>query len=202
MSTFTFQDHHDIDISSAEFDSDIFEPSEHDQHRPKSLSRALLPAIPDLRFEQSYLKSIRGFVHVEGELQGHRVVNGKGKGKEKVDPSQEEVEDQNVQVIRRHVIPIVDSSHHLVKVEWSQVAWVTTRDQVISPLLQGALWGIASYFLRPFMSLVGSHIRLLVPSVSSDQAREPGWWKWWTHGLGLGSSARGSSRTSTDIPTR
>jgi len=204
MSTFTYHNihHHDIDASSSDSDSDLFESSEPDHHRP-SLPRAILPVIPDLRFEQSYLKSIKDFIHVEEDSQELRVVDKKGKGKEKVELTQEGLrEQQGAQVIRRDMKPIVDSSHHLVGIQWSQVAWVTTRDQVISPLLQGALWGVASYFLRPLMSLVGSQVRGVLPSVSNDQTRGAGWWKWWIHGLGLGPAPSGGARTSVDISTR
>jgi hypothetical protein len=139
MSTFTFHNIHHHDGSSSSSDSDLSELSEHDQHRSTSLSRALLPVIPDLRFEQSYLKSIKGFIHVKEESQELRVLDEKGKGKEKADLAQEG-QDQRSQVIRKDVRPIINSSHHLVRIEWSQVAWITARDQVISPLLQGALW--------------------------------------------------------------
>ena len=66
-----------------------------------------------------------------------------------------------------------------VRIDWTGVVWITLRDQIISPLLQGTLWcvmylrcrmsslhfhhsfqrGIASHFLRPALSLVGAHIR-------------------------------------------
>ena len=125
--------HHDIDVSSSVSESDdLFESSEHGLHQPASLPRALLPVIPDLRFEQSYLKSIKGFVHVEEGPQTRVIVEGKGKGKEELP--------QEAAQVRRDVSPIIDSSHHLVRIDWSQVAWITTRDQIISPLLQGALW--------------------------------------------------------------
>jgi hypothetical protein len=141
MSTYHNIHHRDIDASSSGSDSDLFESPEHDQRRrTTSLSRALLPVIPDLRFEQSYLKSIQPYVHIEeAESQELRVVNEKGKGKEKAELPREG-EEQREQLIRRDVEPIVDSSHHLVRIEWGRVAWVTTRDQIISPLLQGALW--------------------------------------------------------------
>lgn len=73
-----------------------------------------LPAIPDLRFEQSYLKSIAPFVHtrrVGGSAEGEKAGGADGAGEE------------------GHV--------EVVAVEWSRVAWVTTRDQLLSPLLQG-----------------------------------------------------------------
>ena len=131
MSTSAF--HHDIDISFSGSESeDLFESSEHGRNQPAPLSRALLPVIPDLRFEQSYLKSIKGFVHIKEGPQERGIVEAKDKGKE-------ELPQESAQV-RSDVNPIVDSSHHLVRIDWSQVAWITTRDQVISPLLQGALW--------------------------------------------------------------
>jgi len=202
MSTFTYHNIHHRDVDASDSDSDLFEPSEPDYHRPTSLPRAILPVIPDLRFEQSYLKSIKDFVHVEEESQELRVVDKKGKSKEKAEFTQEDSKEQGAQVIRRDVKPIVDSSHHIAGIQWSQVAWVTTRDQVISPLLQGALWGVASHFLRPFLSLVGSQVRGVLPSVSSDHTRGAGWWKRWIHSLGLGTPSGGSSRTSADIPIR
>lgn len=139
MSTFSYQSIHqdDIDVSCSNSDSDPFESPEYTHHRATSLSRSLLPVIPDLRFEQSYLKSIGNFVRVEKDPHALGVVDGKGKEKVKLpQDGQEEI----VHVIRSDVKPIVDSSHHLVRIEWSRVAWVTVRDQVISPLLQGALW--------------------------------------------------------------
>jgi hypothetical protein len=138
MSTSNYHNTHHQDVypSSEDSDLDIFEPSNHDQQRSKLLSRALLPSIPDLRFEQSYLKSIIAFVHVEEMSQELRVVGEKGKGMAKIESPQE----PGTQEVRRDVKPIVDSKHHLVNVEWSQVVWITTRDQLISPFLQGALW--------------------------------------------------------------
>jgi len=66
-----------------------------DHHRPR------LPAIPDLRFEYSYLRSI------------HRHIDGP-------DP------------------------------KWGQIAWVTLRDQILAPMLQGTIWAIAGIYLSPY----------------------------------------------------
>ena len=55
---------------------------------------------------------------------------GKGKGRE-------------IQIDLSQPLTTASSSKSAVEVleiEWSSVAWVTLRDQVISPLLQGALW--------------------------------------------------------------
>lgn len=75
--------------SSSEADSipsDIVDPSR--MVRPVS-RRHTLPPLPDLRFEQSYLASLRG----------------------------------------------ADT--------WGRVAWITIRDQVLLPLIQGTLWTLA-----------------------------------------------------------
>ncbi|GAQ09105.1 uncharacterized protein C14C4.01c [Aspergillus lentulus] len=75
--------------SSSEADSipsDIVDPSR--MVRPIS-RRHTLPPLPDLRFEQSYLASLRG----------------------------------------------ADT--------WGRVAWITIRDQVLLPLIQGTLWTLA-----------------------------------------------------------
>lgn len=116
-------------------DSDFIDYPEHydddddDPHRARSL--AMLP-IPDLRFEQSYLKSIKAFVHIE---------------QTSVSNESRKLEGQE---IGQDVTPIVDSSHQLVKIDWGKVVWVTFRDQIISPLFQGALWyAIFSFSTTP-----------------------------------------------------
>ncbi|CAK9780907.1 hypothetical protein CC85DRAFT_284694 [Cutaneotrichosporon oleaginosum] len=70
--------------------------------------RATMPPIPEMRFEQAYLRSLmpalRGEHDVKAEIAGGREV----------------------------------------AVVWKSAAWITLRDQVISPFLQGAFWGILS----------------------------------------------------------
>ena len=92
-------------------------------HSRQARSLAFLP-IPDLRFEQSYLKLIKAFVHIEQTSV----------------PNEKEDTKLERQEIGWDVTPIVDSSHQLVKIDWGKVVWATTRDHIISPLLQGALW--------------------------------------------------------------
>ncbi|KDQ58799.1 hypothetical protein JAAARDRAFT_34655 [Jaapia argillacea MUCL 33604] len=106
-----------------------------DDDLPSSKHKALprLPVIPDMRFEQSYLKKIEKFVHVEEREAGN--------GKKKEGHGESRIRDVEV------------------RVEWNKVIWITTRDQVISPLLQGAIWGVASHFLRPMAGLLTSNIR-------------------------------------------
>jgi hypothetical protein len=88
------------------------------QHSP----RVRLPVIPDLRFESSYLRSITPYIHLPKDDVHPTDEKSKGKGKA-VDAA----------------VPS-DDQQQLARIEWGRVAWVTTRDQVISPLLQGAIW--------------------------------------------------------------
>lgn len=110
-------------------------PRRHHEDRPR------LPDIPDLRFEYSYVRSVRRFVQVERVSQPQSA-------------EQEEYE-------------AVDALHHqeksgevslrppseVITVQWGKVFWVTIRDQVISPFVQGTLWCV-SRFLRHSRSLV------------------------------------------------
>lgn len=86
-----------------------------------------LPIIPDLRFEHSYLRSIQPYVAIR-----HVPTHSTNLESEYVnlDGSEEVEKGQELQNVRSEVIHI----------QWGRVTWVTTRDQIISPLLQGALW--------------------------------------------------------------
>ncbi|EEQ87120.1 hypothetical protein RJZ56_004506 [Blastomyces dermatitidis] len=77
--------HHRSPSYATSISTDIVDPSR--SIRP--LQRAPLPPLPDLRFEQSYLASLKGAE------------------------------------------------------TWQRVAWITLRDQVFLPLLQGTLWTLA-----------------------------------------------------------
>jgi hypothetical protein len=100
-------------------------------HAPKHIDpqqehprRAALTSVPDLRFEYGYLKSVRPYFRTAS----------KGKGKEKEADGAEPGD--------------------VLEIQWQDIAWVTTRDQVLSPLLQGALW----YALRPFVLDAADHM--------------------------------------------
>lgn len=80
---------------------------DHTDHR-----RRLRPAIPDMRFEQVYIRSVRPYVHVEDApcVAGDKTLKAEG------------------------------DAGKLVRVQWGHVLLVTLRDQVLSPLVQGILW--------------------------------------------------------------
>ncbi|KAA1472471.1 hypothetical protein DENSPDRAFT_872218 [Dentipellis sp. KUC8613] len=145
-----------------------YSPAYPDPHAARPKHRVAPAIIPDLRFESTYLRRVAPHVHVE------RVgaqTEDKGKGKE-----------------------VVKEPYESIKVEWGKVVWITTRDQIISPLVQGALWGTASVFLVPMFSALGARVRHMWP-----QYREPpvghegkgvGWLRSWFHSL-LGSAGFG-----------
>jgi hypothetical protein len=120
-----------------------------------------MPIIPDLRFEQTYLRSISAHLHrhakrermpygstVSGEdtewkkvMPGWEHDKSQMKGKENPDmitAVQEPSASSNVQ--SADILHPRSFSPRMVRIDWGGVAWVTTRDQLISPLLQGALW--------------------------------------------------------------
>ncbi|OBZ67667.1 hypothetical protein A0H81_12358 [Grifola frondosa] len=109
------------------------DPPHHHPHRR-------IPAVPDLRFEYSYLRSIAPYVRVERQILQQTSFSEKGKGKA-------------VETTER------EAASEIVQVQWGPLLWITTRDQVISPLLQGTLWAIVSLFLRPWWIALGSDIR-------------------------------------------
>lgn len=106
------------------------EPSRYEEHP----HRARLPVIPDLRFEYSYLRSVRQYVEFQPPTD---TAGGGGVARDaSEDPSYVKVD-----------IPgnIKGKGKEVVRIQWNRVAWVTLRDQVISPLLQGALWSVDAF---------------------------------------------------------
>ena len=97
----------------------------HEEHH----HRRRIPALPDLRFEYSYLRGVRSFVRVE-RLEPLRT-DEKGKG---VALPEEVGSEETQQLTRREIL----------HVQWGNIVWATLRDQVISPFLQGALWCVQS----------------------------------------------------------
>ncbi|KAG9313449.1 hypothetical protein JVU11DRAFT_5772 [Chiua virens] len=116
---------------------------EHFEHQ-ESPARTRLP-IPDLRFEQVYLKRIQGCIHVEPIAQDVREKVG-------VQPDAEFT-------ASTHAMPLINSSQQIVRVDWGQIAYITFRDQVMMPLLQGVLWGIVGTYYRPVVDFARGRFR-------------------------------------------
>ena len=105
-----------------------------DLHAPAHL-HTRIHGIPDLRFEYSYLRSIQPYITIRRSFVGgesRRSTVGKGTYEELV--GAEDVEQE------RRLATTANAPSELITVEWGRVAWITARDQIISPLLQGFLW--------------------------------------------------------------
>lgn len=90
-----------------------------DEEEPRP--RRKLP-IPDLRFEQTYLSRIRGCLHIE--------------------PQTAPISEDGDYVAVTHVVPLINPSQQVISIDWWNVAYITWRDQVMMPLLQGILWWV------------------------------------------------------------
>ncbi|KAJ3733263.1 hypothetical protein DFJ43DRAFT_1070151 [Lentinula guzmanii] len=107
------------------------------QHPERSQHGPRLPPIPDLRFEPSYLRSIQPYIRLRTLQPGHKSTVKKGAdSKGRVDQedggTKQKIEQETVDV------------------DWSQVLWVTARDQILSPLFQGALWALITFYFTPY----------------------------------------------------
>jgi len=134
-----------------------------------------LPTIPDLRFEYSYLKSIQPFVkitRVGRKVQGmHEAEGGL-------------VADEDT-----------DSSREIIEIEWGRVLWVTLKDQVLSPFMQGTVWGFASLYLKPLSARLGfGGTRSIVQSPRKD-GEGVSWLRRFWQRLRLQSNAQSSRST-------
>ncbi|KAF6764286.1 hypothetical protein DFP72DRAFT_1059283 [Ephemerocybe angulata] len=124
----------------------------------------LTQAIPDLRFEYSYMRSLQSFVKItrtevyEPSRKPVPLEDDSDEGSyEKLDFDSETGQPGEGEVGRNAAATTV-SSTEVIEVQWGKVLWITTRDQVISPLIQGALWAIASSYLTPFTWGLGSKL--------------------------------------------
>jgi hypothetical protein len=131
-------------------------------HQPKHLdaedhhthhAKTRLPVIPDLRFESSYIRSVRRYIDFErvesapaqrtdaeladqALLAHYEVLNASLNAQGDLLVSEKDIKEGEAVVVR----PASSGPREIIRVQWKSVIWVTVRDQVISPLLQGALW--------------------------------------------------------------
>ncbi|KAH8929164.1 hypothetical protein BT69DRAFT_1276585 [Atractiella rhizophila] len=111
-------------------------------HAGPHKSRIPLPPIPDLRFEQGYLKSLSPFISVK---------NGKELSKRN-----EHLADDTEQVALVSEGPYkawLEEEEEL-EIQWKSVLYITFRDQLLSPLLQGAVWGVGSLLLATSLLII------------------------------------------------
>ncbi|KAJ6558679.1 hypothetical protein B0H10DRAFT_1726356, partial [Mycena sp. CBHHK59/15] len=126
--------------------------------------RVALTSVPDLRFEYGFLKSVRPYFRLRPDP-----VSGDPKGKRKEKEGEPPRE-------------ATAESSEVLEIQWQDVAWVTTRDQVLSPLLQGALWAIAGYFLTPLYSNFYGQARSFIPTPPEGGIAK--WLRGWVRSFG------------------
>jgi len=66
---------------------------------------------------------------------------------------------------------------------WKSVVWVTVRDQMISPLLQGALWGAASIFIQPLLQSLTWKRSQPYSLRAQKEGSAAGWLRQWARSL-------------------
>jgi hypothetical protein len=135
--------------------------------------------VPDLRFEQSFLRSIEKHIHVR------KATRVDEKGQERDD----------LKAVTHTEGPIVvNSLPEVTYVDWGAVLWITFRDQLFSPCAQGAIWCDPGHNLlqhrtdpklcralilawgRPVVGTVLAHARnFFSPSPNTQRLRSQGW---------------------------
>lgn len=117
----------------------------HHAHTPVPL----LPVIPDLRFESSYVRSVRRYIDVErggptsttdsadADLLTHALIAEEYDQLDAASNSDGQDTKNSSEGTGAAVRP---GPSEIIRVQWGSVIWVTLRDQLISPLVQGALW--------------------------------------------------------------
>jgi len=95
--------------------------------------------LPDFRFEQAYLRTIRTYVRIPEER-----------------PRPSTASEQASLVRSATSASSYESGASEIDlwtdIQWAKVANVTFRDQVIMPLLQGFLFGVGTIILRPYLA--------------------------------------------------
>ncbi|KAK4054849.1 hypothetical protein OIV83_000773 [Microbotryomycetes sp. JL201] len=121
----------------------------------RELGKIPVPPIPDLRFEQGVLMSIRPFLH--------RAEIASAVDEAASPPSErhaEKVEAGEKGALVSQALTVEGAEQGLVvgaksdifsgplRIEWPQVVYVIVRDQFVYPLLQGLLWGVGGLWLN------------------------------------------------------
>ena len=140
--------------------------------------------IPDLRFEYSYLRSIRPFVKLIRTATLPLAVTKTHEDDEDFERVEKEKEENGEESTAAAL-----TKSETLDIQWKRVIWATTRDQLLTPFFQGALWALASFYLSPWGSGVGkkmgSYVRSKLPAEGSGSA----WLRGVVRQLGLSSNA-------------
>jgi len=151
------------------------------------------PPIPDLRFEQSYLSSIQSFISYASPKPTSPSSPKKAQSAKSVRRKEAQETSEKLGIVDSGDAgnnEVVDSLYGTpIDIKWKGVAWVTTRDQLISPLIQGTVWGVLGIFLMPMSTQAGQSIRsffglgLRKRPLARDGTTDIGWWRKWVKSL-------------------
>ncbi|KWU45345.1 hypothetical protein RHOSPDRAFT_32968 [Rhodotorula sp. JG-1b] len=120
--------------------------------------RIPVPPIPDLRYEQGVLASLQPFLH---RVPAPATATGDQTAGYETEKHERKVETaEKVSLAARNLTAEgTDDSDRPsdiflgpLRIEWTRVAYVIVRDQVLSPLIQGVLWGVAGFYLSALWS--------------------------------------------------
>lgn len=79
-------------------------------------------------------------------------------------------------------------SKEVIHVQWKKAIWVTVRDQIMSPFLQGAFWAVLVYFCNPYSVSLGSKLgHFMYAKPPPKEGHAAGWLREWVKTLGLAS---------------
>ncbi|BGP21701.1 hypothetical protein Rt10032_c01g0404 [Rhodotorula toruloides] len=149
------------------------EDSEEDDAREE---RIPVPPIPDLRYEQGVLVSIRPFLHrIDNDaVPAQRRGGCQGAENEKKVLTAEKSALASAQLTAEGSSKRESASDVLMaplRIEWSKVTYVIMRDQVVFPLLQGIAWGVAGFYLGALWDW--NKARLAVKESGNPYVRAP-----------------------------
>ncbi|KAJ1030494.1 hypothetical protein NDA16_001403 [Ustilago loliicola] len=119
-----------------------------------------LPTLPDLRFEQSYLATIRNFLHEEQPPSSSQDESSEFNEKQDLTDEKDEDHHHKIEVTRSNA----DKKYHELwlgnlRVEWFPILYVTVRDQLLSPLVQGAVWGLGGLLYTQFRQYMSARVK-------------------------------------------
>ncbi|PPR04182.1 hypothetical protein CVT24_010775 [Panaeolus cyanescens] len=180
--------------------SPVGEHHDNDRHRPR------IPTIPDLRFEYSFLRSVKPYVQLVRTPNSPQTPQEHKKllSAAAVEGDDEELKKQlkdSVAADHASVGTSQAQTQEVIVVQWRKVFWATFKDQIMSPFLQGLLWAIASTYITPFSSQLGSKVGSLVRgSVPSKEGLGITRLRDWAKGLGISSSSNTPGNRSSLRP--
>ncbi|KAJ9108132.1 hypothetical protein QFC19_002599 [Naganishia cerealis] len=149
------------------------------------------PPIPDLRFEQSYLLSIRPFLHAKSD-------KGNAAKGQKSEASNVSGGPESMSLTTSADQDAVFSWGKELEVDYRNLLWVTFKDQLVSPLVQGFFWGVLTVTISTFSQVgrtalypashksqgrisggEGGELRKAGAGEAVGQTEEEGWWRKW-----------------------